>query len=265
MATKKTTKKDPKTATAPTPAPAPTPDPLSIEGKGIEGRAVVLKAESFPNLDVPARVFMPSGGFGCSAFTSGSAVFGTFTGDGEECRVERYSVERFATPEEVAEAEKRAQDRPVCSVCGARMTRPDLITGQKGEWQCPLIDEEDKHPEQRMGEPPACPVCGLPMGEAIEVFTGKNKWVCRGSEKKPHNDEELPGPALPRPVFRHWQIARMVAQVAESAVATLEREAGLTADEARYRLRKCFNNGTLATLEGKDEKPQGLAAVFGGE
>ena len=50
------------------------------------------------------RMFYCSGGFGCSPDTSGRAIFGHFTIDAEEVRVEGYQVKRLATEKEIAQA-----------------------------------------------------------------------------------------------------------------------------------------------------------------
>lgn len=58
-----------------------------------------------PEHDRPGmRVFYAQGGFGCRSYTNGSAVFGEFIADGEECRMEGWQFDRFATDEEIAEA-----------------------------------------------------------------------------------------------------------------------------------------------------------------
>ncbi|HLD37022.1 MAG TPA: hypothetical protein VJA86_00325 [Candidatus Nanoarchaeia archaeon] len=71
----------------------------------LEGKFVVLKAEEYGK-DQLKRIFFCRGGFGTSPKTSGSAIFGYFVFDGEDCRVEGYEIERFATGGEVEEAEK---------------------------------------------------------------------------------------------------------------------------------------------------------------
>ncbi len=70
----------------------------------LSDRYVVLRedAVSAAYKDIKYRVFLVSGGFGASSFTSGSALFGTTPIDGEKFRMEGYDVERFATDEEIA-------------------------------------------------------------------------------------------------------------------------------------------------------------------
>ena len=49
-------------------------------------------------------MFVVSGGFGAKPYTSGGGCFGAFLFDGEQCRMEGYMVERFATEDEIAAA-----------------------------------------------------------------------------------------------------------------------------------------------------------------
>lgn len=75
----------------------------------LEGRFVLLREDWFKDQVMAAdgreRVFLASGGFGCSPHTMGNAVYGEFVVDGEECRVEGYNLdERFATEDEVQAA-----------------------------------------------------------------------------------------------------------------------------------------------------------------
>lgn len=51
--------------------------------------------------DITWRVFHAKGGFGCKPYLSGTGVFGQHLRDGDECRYERFQIERFATDEEV--------------------------------------------------------------------------------------------------------------------------------------------------------------------
>ena len=68
---------------------------------------VILAKEFFkPEFrDITWRVFHAEGGFGCSPFNIGSAVFGTCVRDGERFRTERHFVERLATESEVTAAQ----------------------------------------------------------------------------------------------------------------------------------------------------------------
>jgi hypothetical protein len=85
---------------------------LSIHGQHLEQRYVLLRVEALkPEYhDLTWRVFHARGGFGCSPDAIGRAVFGTFVRDGEEARMNRGHVERFATDEEIAAA-KAASER----------------------------------------------------------------------------------------------------------------------------------------------------------
>lgn len=47
------------------------------------------------------RAFKCESGFGCNPSSIGTAIFGTWTYDGEQCRMRRSDFERLATPEEV--------------------------------------------------------------------------------------------------------------------------------------------------------------------
>lgn len=76
---------------------------LSIDGVDLTDQAFVLKesvmAPEFRELKW--RVWRALGGFGCSPTARGSAVFARCVEDGEECRWERYQIERLATQDEV--------------------------------------------------------------------------------------------------------------------------------------------------------------------
>ena len=74
----------------------------------ITNRYVIVKEETFKAeyRDLKWRVFHARGGFGCQPYTAGSAVFGSCVHDGEEFRIEGYHIERFATDDEVALAQK---------------------------------------------------------------------------------------------------------------------------------------------------------------
>ena len=72
----------------------------------IEDKFVVLAENemSAKYRDITWRIFHAKGGFGCYPNTNGSAVFGSYVRDGEECRRERYQFERLATDKEVQAA-----------------------------------------------------------------------------------------------------------------------------------------------------------------
>ena len=78
-------------------------------GQEIKGKHVVLKNKYYKG-DTIERVFLCEGGFGCSSFTLGGAVIGTFIFDESHYRVGGDEVERFATEEEVEEAKKRLSE-----------------------------------------------------------------------------------------------------------------------------------------------------------
>ena len=67
-------------------------------------RYVIIREERFdPKYrDIANRVFLVTGGFGASSFTSGTALYGTTPVDGEKFRMEGHDVERYATDEEIA-------------------------------------------------------------------------------------------------------------------------------------------------------------------
>lgn len=71
----------------------------------LEGKYVILKGGKggYKGTEIE-RVFLCEGGFGCSSGTIGSAIYGKFVFDGEECRIEGYEVERIATVTEVKAA-----------------------------------------------------------------------------------------------------------------------------------------------------------------
>ncbi len=61
----------------------------------LEGKVVVLSAEYYTG-DEKARRFLCRSGFGCSAFTRGLAIFGTFLIDGKKYRVDGEEVEKLS-------------------------------------------------------------------------------------------------------------------------------------------------------------------------
>lgn len=60
----------------------------------ITGKVVVLSRKEFSGTE-SERMFLCEKGFGCSPFTSGSAVYGKFISDGEKCRVEGHQIEKL--------------------------------------------------------------------------------------------------------------------------------------------------------------------------
>ena len=73
----------------------------------LTGRVVLISAHYMKQeyADPARRVFVVSGGFGAKPYTSGGGCFGAFLFDGEQCRMEGYMVERFATEDEIADAQ----------------------------------------------------------------------------------------------------------------------------------------------------------------
>lgn len=71
---------------------------MDLEGKHVVIKKEILKPEYH---DVEKRVFLVKGGFGAKSYTIGTALFGEFVFDGEECRMDGYDVERLASEEEI--------------------------------------------------------------------------------------------------------------------------------------------------------------------
>jgi len=71
----------------------------------LTGKVVIFKQNylTVPQLEHP---FLVEGGFGASPNTIGRALIGEFLSDGERARMEGYMVERLATDEEIAAAQK---------------------------------------------------------------------------------------------------------------------------------------------------------------
>ena len=100
-------------------------------GEDLTGRAVIIDANEMKQdyADDPARrLFVVSGGFGAKPYTSGGACFGVFLFDGEQCRIEGWMVERYATDGEIEAAKAIRQGTPTCQICGG------LIQGQPYYW-----------------------------------------------------------------------------------------------------------------------------------
>lgn len=77
-----------------------------IKGEEVIVRADVLKPEYAPQV---YRVFIVLGGFGMDKDTAGTAVYGKYKFDGEECRIEGYEIdaEETALYREAVENDKR--------------------------------------------------------------------------------------------------------------------------------------------------------------
>jgi hypothetical protein len=67
----------------------------------------IILSSKYYNGDSIDRVFLCTGGFGCSDFTSGCGLFGLQESKGNRFRAEGDEVERFATEEEIKESKKR--------------------------------------------------------------------------------------------------------------------------------------------------------------
>ncbi len=79
----------------------------SLGKDGLEGKTVILDFAEYNKggctKDPKTRAFLCTGGFGCDNFTHGRAIFGKFLMDGEEARVDGYSLKRLATDKEAKE------------------------------------------------------------------------------------------------------------------------------------------------------------------
>ncbi|MBI2047169.1 hypothetical protein HYT26_03335 [Candidatus Pacearchaeota archaeon] len=71
----------------------------------LKGKFVVLKAAAYKG-DKLKRIFFCEEGFGTSSKTGGTAIFGYFVSDGEDCKIGGYEIERFARDGEVKEAKR---------------------------------------------------------------------------------------------------------------------------------------------------------------
>lgn len=74
----------------------------------LHDRVVIIGAEHLKEslAEKPyLRAFRVTGGFGESSFTHGNAIMGEFLYNGDRCRLEGWMVERFATEDEIADAE----------------------------------------------------------------------------------------------------------------------------------------------------------------
>jgi hypothetical protein len=73
-----------------------------------EGKILVLPTQSFHPVyrEAKYQLFRATGGFGCSPDTLGTAVFGHFIYDGEECRYRRGDFVGVLKPELVAELDE---------------------------------------------------------------------------------------------------------------------------------------------------------------
>jgi hypothetical protein len=74
---------------------------LNIE---LEGKFVILDKKHYQGETDLDRMFYCNCGFGCSPECNGHAIFGHFTIDAEETRIEGWQIKRLAKPEEIAQA-----------------------------------------------------------------------------------------------------------------------------------------------------------------
>lgn len=78
-------------------------DGLSVTGKNLKGRRVVIRQSFFNTGQPESRVVHVIGGFGCNPEDRRRAV--RMAGLGAGCpRIDRACIERFATDEEIAAA-----------------------------------------------------------------------------------------------------------------------------------------------------------------
>lgn len=87
---------------------------MDIRGVDLKDKYVVIKGDDF----VVERVFLCTGGFGCSPTAIGRAVFGNQVAlSPETVRIDRSDIKRFASKEEVAEAKAYYKEHgyePLC-------------------------------------------------------------------------------------------------------------------------------------------------------
>lgn len=135
-----------------------------VRGKDLTNKHVVIDQQYFRGDDV-RRVFFCESGFGCNPDTIGRAVFGVLVSRGERTRVERGEIARFATEEEVKQAEEiREKEKKLLVkfkhdwIEGFR-----FFTGEEWKNYVSLVENEIKFPRmQRMGS------------ECIEYVWGKD-------------------------------------------------------------------------------------------
>lgn len=73
----------------------------------LKGKHVIMKTKAALNLDIIDRVYFCKFGNGCNPAASGTKIFGHFITDPEKVYMRRYDVVRFATEDEVKQAQER--------------------------------------------------------------------------------------------------------------------------------------------------------------
>ena len=73
---------------------------INIEGKMVVLRTTFFKKELRDTLTDVDRLFVAEGGFGCDPNCGGTAVFGYFVKDGENCRISRGDIEGLPPSEQ---------------------------------------------------------------------------------------------------------------------------------------------------------------------
>ncbi len=76
----------------------------------LKSKYVILSKKYFKGTDLE-RLFLCESGFGCSPFTMGCAIFGTFVTLGIQERVEGNEIERLAEAEEIELARKTLEEK----------------------------------------------------------------------------------------------------------------------------------------------------------
>lgn len=76
----------------------------------LTGKYVVVDKEIYKD---EILIFLCEGGFGCSSFTHGRAVFGKWLSDNTNDRIDGYSIKRFATEEEVKNKKLESKQKVV--------------------------------------------------------------------------------------------------------------------------------------------------------
>lgn len=106
----------------------------------LTGKYVILDRKHYRGETDIERMFFCTGGFGCSPQTIGRAIFGHFTIDAEETRVEGYQVKRLATEAEVAQAK---YPNPLTEEQKLQY-KLDRLKKQKAEIEKRMIDIEEQ-------------------------------------------------------------------------------------------------------------------------